>query len=736
MTDSQLSQVRGRPRIMTDEETKMSMSRQPRIMTDEETKMSMSRQPRIMGSTPKIMTDDETKMSHEPKPLYEPYKLGFIRELPFPSDDPNKESVTITKYSSTIPVEITLHNTSEYHYNEFKLYNIAKKFILRDDKTKEIYKKIMNDQLEIINKKFSNNLAELEHRRNDETEKQQLKERIDKLQKDLDNYESKIKIKMNDPDYYSIERTDERNRDERGLEIMRERVNKETKYFQNLQHTLTTQLFSNTDQIKKGDYPDLLHMINKKKDDLFIQLMRWREGRLLPLFKNSLEKLVKKHREEEENNMTVELYNLFYKIYQQQLENYDSRSDDLKSLEYEYYQASSIDKSKQDYQRLKSLRKSIYEQKKYNDLTFEDRKIEYNEYIRRELATVNIRAILPFNPRDLVTMNGCPFHHKFIHEKLNKQSLAIYLKESENLQCKPSYIDYRNQGYKNKLIYDYLKQQGKGLKAPLPAKSISEREKLIQRLEFLELEIKDISTLDDPRYFYEIRDILNRLSSIGFLNESDKNERIKVIDELEDEWIHTKLPTLSTEKKEKNNIVDLVSNNNELNEIQLPVNIFNKSIIRETIKVPFRNIGKNIEVYFIKYAKNKIEGLCRNEGYIRKNSCKVITHTSGISNNDYIIYNVVFLCEVCIPYHNMQVECYVKNITKLGIRAVLTDNDNPMTIYISKEHHKFDLDNYPIEEGNKLTVTIVGYHFEKNDESISAFGILNEINLPKHNPIE
>jgi hypothetical protein len=77
----------------------------------------------------------------------------------------------------------------------------------------------------------------------------------------------------------------------------------------------------------------------------------------------------------------------------------------------------------------------------------------------------------------------------------------------------------------------------------------------------------------------------------------------------------------------------------------------------------------------------------------------------------------------------MIVECYVKNKTKLGIRAVLSDEDTPMVIYISKEHHKFDFDNYNINEGDKLTVSIVGYHFERNDEYISVFGLLNELEL-------
>jgi DNA-directed RNA polymerase subunit E'/Rpb7 len=169
-----------------------------------------------------------------------------------------------------------------------------------------------------------------------------------------------------------------------------------------------------------------------------------------------------------------------------------------------------------------------------------------------------------------------------------------------------------------------------------------------------------------------------------------------------------------------------------INNTKITINnqIYNKSFIHDSIIVPFKNMGKNIESYFVKYARDHIEGKCRNEGYIRRNSCKVITHTSGLLNATSVVYNVIFLCEVFVPYHNMTVECYIKNKTKIGFVAILSDTENPATIYISKEHHKFDLDELPVEDSDKLIVSIVGYHYEKNDETISAFGLLNEINIP------
>lgn len=422
--------------------------------------------------------------------------------------------------------------------------------------------------------------------------------------------------------------------------------------------------------------------------------MEYKESRLLPNFKNSLDINLKNFREIQKVKTINELYNVFLKVYLSQL------NDSLYSFDKKRNPEKYVLKQQQlmnEYNLVSRFANNINESELLDGNffnSFREKKMENHFKSVRELQELLKNAKTEYDIKDITlkinqgkelidktkrnlfsTQNTCPFHHKFVQEKLDDYFRMKYFENSTKV-CSAFIDNERN--YKYFLIKEYLKQQSQGLSAPLPLES-----------------------MPDPTTYEP--------APVSATETSSKTELEKL-----------------------SNRTNIQNETEPLPEINLPSkNIFNRCIIREKIKVKFSNIGKNMDSYFVKYAKDKIEGRCRNEGYIRKHSCKVITHTSGLVLGTEVIYNVVYLCEVCVPYHNMVVECYVKNITKLGIRAVLTEEDTPMVIYISKEHHKFDLDNYSINEGDKLTVNIVGYHFEKNDEYISVFGLLNEMDIPQ-----
>jgi DNA-directed RNA polymerase subunit E'/Rpb7 len=143
------------------------------------------------------------------------------------------------------------------------------------------------------------------------------------------------------------------------------------------------------------------------------------------------------------------------------------------------------------------------------------------------------------------------------------------------------------------------------------------------------------------------------------------------------------------------------------------------SMIIEDIRVNFEDCGNNMETYFLEYAKDRIEGRCRNEGFIRPGSAKVVSYTSGIIHSTEAQFRVLFLFDVCFPYEGMVVECIVKSVSKIGIRATIGE-PTPMVVYVLREHNAF-LD-YKIN--SKIYVKICGHRFEHNDPFISVFGEL------------
>uniref|UniRef100_A0A6C0ESU1 S1 motif domain-containing protein n=1 Tax=viral metagenome TaxID=1070528 RepID=A0A6C0ESU1_9ZZZZ len=152
-------------------------------------------------------------------------------------------------------------------------------------------------------------------------------------------------------------------------------------------------------------------------------------------------------------------------------------------------------------------------------------------------------------------------------------------------------------------------------------------------------------------------------------------------------------------------------------------NIYISSIINEKITVPFNKLSNNMTRYFESYAEKKIEGKCRNEGYVKKHSSSVISYSTGLLNSDIVIYDVIFSVDVCYPYENMELSCKIKNITKIGIRATISELNNPIILFISREHNP-DKDFESYKENQIIKVKVLGNRFELNDEYISVIGEL------------
>jgi hypothetical protein len=157
-------------------------------------------------------------------------------------------------------------------------------------------------------------------------------------------------------------------------------------------------------------------------------------------------------------------------------------------------------------------------------------------------------------------------------------------------------------------------------------------------------------------------------------------------------------------------------------EVVLPTDhLYINSLIYEKIEVPFIRIGNNMNQYFKKYSERMIEGKCRKEGFIRPNSTNVISSSTGLLRSDMVIYDVIYSVDVCFPYENMEVMCKIKNITKIGIRGIINEMNNPIVLFISREHNtNKHFEDY--EEGQMIKVKVIGNRFELNDEYISVIG--------------
>lgn len=164
------------------------------------------------------------------------------------------------------------------------------------------------------------------------------------------------------------------------------------------------------------------------------------------------------------------------------------------------------------------------------------------------------------------------------------------------------------------------------------------------------------------------------------------------------------------------------------------VGIYMTNLITRKIHVPFNKIGKNIANTIEIIIKKEIEGKCAIEGFIKPNSVKILTYSSGILVEDQVMFEVVFECLVCCPVEGMLIKCIVKNTTQAGIRALINEEPSPVVVYVSRDHHYNNKYFNTVKDSDEITVRVIGQRYELNDERVSVMGEIVEPKTERQKP--
>ena len=161
--------------------------------------------------------------------------------------------------------------------------------------------------------------------------------------------------------------------------------------------------------------------------------------------------------------------------------------------------------------------------------------------------------------------------------------------------------------------------------------------------------------------------------------------------------------------------------------------IYSRSIISRTITLPITVIGKNLNQVIEEYISFNYEGKCVVEGFIKPNSTKLITYSSGtIKRGNHVSFDVVFETQLCFPVEGTINSCLAKTNTKAGITAESVDEKpTPIIVFIARDHHYSSSYFNEIKEGDKINIKVIGQRFELNDKYISIIGELIKQHKPK-----
>lgn len=143
------------------------------------------------------------------------------------------------------------------------------------------------------------------------------------------------------------------------------------------------------------------------------------------------------------------------------------------------------------------------------------------------------------------------------------------------------------------------------------------------------------------------------------------------------------------------------------------------SIITRKVVLPFNSIGSNITSLLQKKLSQELEGKCSVEGFIKDNSVRVISYSSGVLKSDSVVFDVTLECLICSPVEGMKFKVNVVNITKAGLRCDRGKN-SPVDVFVARDHHYSSKHFNNIAVGDSILVRIIGQRYEINDERISV----------------
>ena len=160
--------------------------------------------------------------------------------------------------------------------------------------------------------------------------------------------------------------------------------------------------------------------------------------------------------------------------------------------------------------------------------------------------------------------------------------------------------------------------------------------------------------------------------------------------------------------------------------------LFHKAQIKRIITVPFYKIShlnKDIKSLLHDEMAARYEGKCSMEGYVCPGSISIFKYSCGTLSAGNIRYDVVADCLVCLPDEHTQIKCIAKTITQAGIRGIATKlqvgSVSPIEVFLSRDMNIRNNELFcRVEEGDILTVEIIGRRFVLNDTHVTIIALL------------
>ena len=133
----------------------------------------------------------------------------------------------------------------------------------------------------------------------------------------------------------------------------------------------------------------------------------------------------------------------------------------------------------------------------------------------------------------------------------------------------------------------------------------------------------------------------------------------------------------------------------------------------------------NISDIILQNLKDKVEGRCISEGYIKPESVEIVSRNSGLmENHDFsgsLTYTIKYKGSICIPRINQVVECMVDTHDDTNSVCYIEDEEtSPMEIYLFRDHYIGNADYVNLKPGDKILIKIMKTQIEYGKKILAS----------------
>jgi len=160
-----------------------------------------------------------------------------------------------------------------------------------------------------------------------------------------------------------------------------------------------------------------------------------------------------------------------------------------------------------------------------------------------------------------------------------------------------------------------------------------------------------------------------------------------------------------------------------------------EQLLTMNVDIEAQNIHKDISNEIYNRLKNKIEGICSEEGYTLKDSIVVIKKELGkilaYESKSYVRYKVTYKAKVLSPKQGDVLEVYVESINKMGLLCYVKikesdkSKDSPIIAIIPSDYIvESDYNINDINVGQTLKIRVLGSEARYLSTTIKIVGEL------------